>query len=569
VSAAVGPAPWSGLDALLGRGGSAQAVGLGAGQDWAALARRREAWRQALPAGGGRVALFLEDGFEFCAALLGAWSAGRTVVLPADATPATALALSAQGVALLGAFPGAVAPPGAGGTEEAQAGRRLPGLPLQVFTSGSTGEPLAIDKPRRCLDGELRALEQAFGPRFDGAAVLATVSHQHYYGLLFRALIPLVSGRPAWAAQLKLPEEVAAACAAAGPCVLVSSPALLKRLAGSPQGVEALAPARAQLRAVFSSGGPLPWDAVCRCQAALGHAPVEVYGSSETGGVAWRQRQREDQPWASLPGVQVVLDADGGLRLRSAHLPDDAWTGTADLAQAVEGGFRLLGRRDRVAKVEEKRVSLGALERCLQAHPAVAEAKVLLLPGQRDELGAVLRLAGGEALPLGEAKQRLLAELKARLADAFEAVASPRRWRLVHELPVDSLGKTSLAALRALFDPAEAPRWPECLMARRSPDGEAQLDLLLTPGLHWFHGHFPQVAILPGLVQVHWAVAYAAQELGLAGPFRGLQALKFQRPLRPGMRVTLGLRPRPDGRGFEFTYTGEAGRYASGRVLLG
>jgi 3-hydroxymyristoyl/3-hydroxydecanoyl-(acyl carrier protein) dehydratase len=70
-------------------------------------------------------------------------------------------------------------------------------------------------------------------------------------------------------------------------------------------------------------------------------------------------------------------------------------------------------------------------------------------------------------------------------------------------------------------------------------------------------------------VQVHWAVRYAAQELGLTGPFRGLQALKFQRPLRPGTRVTLGLKARPDGRSFEFSYHTEAGRHASGRVLLG
>ena len=35
----------------------------------------------------------------------------------------------------------------------------------------------------------------------------------------------------------------------------------------------------------------------------LGVAPVEVYGSSETGGVAWRQRARHGDTWQPLPGI--------------------------------------------------------------------------------------------------------------------------------------------------------------------------------------------------------------------------------------------------------------------------
>ena len=87
---------WTGLDGLLSRGGSTQAVGLGPGQTWSALAARREGWRHALAAApAGPVALYFEDGFEFNAALLGAWAAGRTALLPADATPATAAGLRA------------------------------------------------------------------------------------------------------------------------------------------------------------------------------------------------------------------------------------------------------------------------------------------------------------------------------------------------------------------------------------------------------------------------------------------------------------------------------------------
>jgi len=559
---------WMGLEAMLTAPGSGRVVGV-PGLDWRALARRREAWRSVLaPLGPGReVALATEDGFEFVAVLLGAWGAGQTVLLPGDALAGTAAALSARGAVLVGDFPGALAAP-SDRESAATPARALPDVPVIVFTSGSTGEPAAVAKPRHCLERELEILEHLFGESCRGATVLSTVSHQHYYGLLFKALWPLCAGRPALARQLKLPEEVAEACALAKRAVLVSSPALLKRLAASPAAVDALAPAQDKLCAVFSSGGPLPWDAVWRCREALGQIPAEIYGSSETGGVAWRRRESEDGAWTPFPGVELRVDPGRHtLGLRSPLAPDQEWMDTEDLAVLQDGKLRLLGRADRVAKVEEKRVSLGALEEALRAHPDVLEARVIVLSGQREELGAVLVPRPGR-MPLDERSRReLLAGLKALLVGRFEAVVRPRRWRLVDELPQNAMGKTTTAGLEALFARETAPLQPELIFMRPGPKG-VELELLLSPDLHWFQGHFPAAAILPGVVQIHWAVGYAAAYLGLDGSFQSMQALKFQRPLRPGQRVCLALAPRPDGRSFEFAYHTEAGRHASGRVTL-
>ena len=560
---------WTGLEAALSAPGSDRRVGVADGQDWRALVRRREAWRAALaPLGPGHeVALATEDGFEFVAVLLGAWSAGLTVLLPGDALPGTAAALAARGAALAGDFPGAMpVPPDL--DAKAAGARFLPAVPVIVFTSGSTGAPAAVAKPRHCLERELEALEQLFGEGCRGATVLSTVSHQHYYGLLFKALWPLCAGRPSLAGQLKLPEEVARACAQAPKAALVSSPALLKRLAATPAAVEALAPARPALCAVFSSGGPLPWDAVWRCQEALGQIPTEIYGSSETGGVAWRRRKNEDGAWTPFPGV--VLRVEPGRRtlsLRSPHGPDPGWMDTEDLALLHDGKLRLLGRADRVAKVEEKRVSLGALEEALRGHPDVLEARVIVLTGLREELGAVLVPRPGRMPPDDGSRRDLLAALRGHLSGRFEPVAQPRRWRLVPEMPQNAMGKTSATALEALFAREQAPLLPDLILVRPGPKG-VELELLLAPDLHWFQGHFPAAAILPGVVQIHWAVGYAAEHLGLKGAFQSMQALKFQRPLRPGQRVRLALTPRPDGRSFEFAYHTEAGRHASGRVTL-
>ncbi|MGH7442122.1 MAG: AMP-binding protein, partial [bacterium] len=404
----------------------------------------------------------------------------------------------------------------------------------------------------------------------EGAAFLSTVSHQHYYGLLFKILWPLSTGRPFFSKQLILPGEIATA-AALGRCVLVSSPALLKRVGTTPEAIEALAPAHASLAAVFSSGGPLPWDAVRRCTQALSCAPTEVYGSSETGGVAWRLRTRETDPWMPLPGVEVAFGDKRRLRLRSNHLEAAGWTESDDLAVPVEGGFHLLGRADHIVKIEEKRVSLPALERRLVEHPRVSEARVLLLKGARDVLGAVVRLkdpattdAQGRASLEAEDRRALADALRLHLKDVSDPTALPRRWRFVDELPLDSMGKTTQAVLEALFIGKEV-REAECLHVQRLDQG-VELHLFLPDSLLWFRGHFPGRPLLPGVVQVHWAILAARKHLDLNGSFQGFRALKFTRPLRPGMRVNLTLTPSKGG--FEFSYVSEEGRHAAGRVLL-
>jgi acyl-coenzyme A synthetase/AMP-(fatty) acid ligase len=67
----------------------------------------------------------------------------------------------------------------------------------------------------------------------------------------------------------------------------------------------------------------------------------------------------------------------------------------------VDGGtFELLGRKDRIVKIEEKRVSLQAIEASLSGSTYVQEARAVVLEGARTEIAAVIVLsaAGTELL---------------------------------------------------------------------------------------------------------------------------------------------------------------------------
>ena len=556
---------------LLRQRPSAMLVGWrdGQGIDNAAFLARVAAWHALLaPLPGVNFALFLEDGLEFAAALLAAWQTGKTVWLAADVLSVSVAALTTSVDGFLGDFPASCKP-----LVAADGGAVLPEfaaldgerVALVVHTSGTTGAAQAIPKRLAQLAAEVETLDAAFGAAIGRADVVATVSQQHIYGLLFKILWPLVAGRPIHALSRNYPEELAALLAQR-PAILISSPAHLKRL---PEhlGWDAV---QVQVRAVFSSGGPLPADVALASGALLGHVPIEVYGSSETGGVAWRQRKSvSDETWTSFPPIAWRIGEEDLLEVRSPHLFDDQWLRVSDRAVAIDAsGFVLKGRTDRIVKIEEKRVSLDAIEALLAASPLVVAVRVVPCEeeaGRRQVLAAfVVPSVAGKAV-LANGKPAFNRELSTLLRGAVEAVAMPRRWRYLEQLPTDAQGKTTQALLLALLD--ERPRelvWRELEreMLRVSCEADVSEDL------YYFDGHFPGAPVLPGVVQLDWAMALGRKYFNLPPYFHGINALKFQHMIRPGARVTLELTHDPQKQLLHFRYVSAAGQHASGRAVF-
>lgn len=543
--------------------------------------RAVQLWQAAMLATASQlIALYFQDSTDFACALFGAWHAGKTVVLPGDLQPATLDRLRAQGCSLASDVAQA-ALPAVEPNRSADAAPTSDWAPLDlhdtrlvIYTSGSSGEPCAIDKQLAQLDAEVHALQACFGSRLSapGLRTLTTVSHQHIYGLLFCVLWPLAAGRTIAQPRLAYPEEMAQR-ASDGPCVLVSSPAHLGRL---PPHLDWLAAGR-ELCAVFSSGGPLALEAAQQTQALLGQAPIEVYGSSETGGIAWRQRTHGasgsiNERWTPLPQVEVA-EADGCLQVRSPHLPGPAWWTTADRIAELQadGSFTLLGRADRIVKLEEKRVSLTAIERCLMQSPLVQAARVLPLPSAvRAELGAVVVLAPAGQAALAEQGKRAVNEaLRVHLLHEVERVALPRRWRYVSEMPANTQGKTTDALLADLFDAPAAPRRlrPDAIWLERR-EHSARIALPVKPDLAALEGHFPIAAILPGVAQLDWAVRYGREAFEMPARFVRVDALKFQQPVQPGTDLTLTLEWKPAKSTLNFAYTSCFGAHSSGRVVF-
>ena len=155
-----------------------------------------------------------------------------------------------------------------------------------------------------------------------------------------------------------------------------------------------------------------------------------------------------------MPSVETRASSDGFLEARSPFSGQADWLQMGDKIHFLrDGTFELLGRGDQLAKIEDKRVSLAEIERHLLATPWVADAAAVALDdGQRQFIGVVVKLSAAGAERLREDGRRRLADLlKDELRPKLEAVAVPRKFRYVDEIPVNSQGKRVLATLQELF----------------------------------------------------------------------------------------------------------------------
>lgn len=110
---------------------------------------------------------------------------------------------------------------------------------------------------------------------------------------------------------------------------------------------------------------------------------------------------------------------------------------------------------------------------------------------------------------------------------------------------------------------------PEVLLVQRQHEQSVSLQLLIPPALHYFENHFQGFPILPGVVQLNWAIHYAHEHLPVSGSFLMMENIKFQSAVLPGARMELSLELVPEKHHLEFIYSNDEKKYSSGRIVFG
>ncbi len=97
--------------------------------------------------------------------------------------------------------------------------------------------------------------------------------------------------------------------------------------------------------------------------------------------------------------------------------------------------------------------------------------------------------------------------------------------------------------------------------------GTVELSLPVPPELEHFRGHFPGFGVLPGVVQIDWAVRLARRYLPVPeGGFLGMDQIKFQALVLPGAVLQLTLQWDPKFGRLVFSYHAGGKICSSGRL---
>jgi len=405
-----------------------------------------------------------QSSYAFAVSLCALWQTDNVAILPPNLHPGTLAeidgefcgvltdySLSSQAVPVL--FPTAFS---AGARKWKRLDRQK--VFLKLFTSGSTGNRKSVPKTLANLEEELAAQEITFGAKLVDCAILSTVSHQHIYGLLFRLLWPLCAGRPFVSETPLLWEELLSARKYLSAVCLVSSPAHLDYAC-----VHKKEKVSFTYQIIFSSGAPLNKRTANVIRKRWGLSIIEVFGSTETGGVGWKIQNgmRSGEFWIPLRGVSVSATAEDGYQLRvmspfTIASENDGWYAMGEKAKVYsDGRFLTDGRIDRIVKIAGKRLSLDDMELRLNQHSwVIRSALTVFVPANsgRSYVRAVITL--NKQGKMGLKKMGRLAtnkKLNTELKKYFDAVTLPRYFSYVDVIPVNSQGKISRDALNNLF----------------------------------------------------------------------------------------------------------------------
>jgi acyl-coenzyme A synthetase/AMP-(fatty) acid ligase len=325
--------------------------------------------------------------------------------------------------------------------DKAQSCLALDATWLYLFTGGSTGAPKVWSKSPRNLMTEAFNLSKTYGITHKDT-ILATVPNNHIYGLLYAVLLPLVSGAKVCLRTPTFPYEIIKCLEQTQATVLISIPAHYRALKEQPI-------TRHQVRIAFSSAGALDEQDGMEFTHNTGIPITEIYGSTETGGIAQRNRSEGQTAFRPFACVNVGIE-NSFMKVQSDFLSKElekdsaGFFQTADRAEwASPSGFILLGRSDGIVKVGGRRVDLAVIRESLLHVEGVQDVYVFARPVHSTRENDIVALVEGNAMP-----DQLHQAAKSNLPP----YALPRSIKTIAKIPLSSTGKYNRIAIQKIFD---------------------------------------------------------------------------------------------------------------------
>ncbi len=254
-----------------------------------------------------------------------------------------------------------------------------------LYTSGSMGKPKYIEKSYRNLITELQFLKNLLKMQQDDV-VLSLVPNVHIYGMLFGLLLPIMAGAQAIYTNCLLPREVMKIARDKNVNFLIGAPIHYQAFIETNDPDQKMS----HLKLAISSGGPLPARVAQKFFRLTGVNILEIYGSTETGGIAYRLWDgMVDSPSLQLfPYIEKKIEAQSEINELVIQSPaissnvlmaeNRGWHHTGDFVRFEEGNrFKIVGRQEQIMKVGGKRISTTQLEEEIKTIPGIKDVAVV------------------------------------------------------------------------------------------------------------------------------------------------------------------------------------------------
>jgi acyl-coenzyme A synthetase/AMP-(fatty) acid ligase len=302
------------------------------------------------------------------------------------------------------------------------------------FTSGSTGYPAAALKSKDNIETEVKALSVLLQDR-QITKVIVTVPFIHLYGTLLGLMYPMFNNIDVYIKEHFLPNDLLSMID--DHTMVVTTPLYIKAL-------NKLGEKKDLSHSVFiSSTAPLATDDIVEFNKKFNTSIIQIFGSTETGGIAYKTDNEEQ--W--LPFDQVVVDVneDNELKVKSPFVSKIIYENgfktnigeiqTFDYIEMKESGFKLIGRSSKIFKLAGKRYSTIQIEHILEGLEDVEKALVFVEIDKDSLRGEYLDIT------LESTNHRTAKEIKTILKQRLSNLKFSIKLHYVDKIPTSQVGK--------------------------------------------------------------------------------------------------------------------------------